>query len=207
MDLSIEAIEADLSRAEQTLGRPESAIHMQRAQVRATLLAAQVVDLTKAEQQDELPAPTANWVTITTPSGTRGFALPDDMSDRDRLEMAAGVLNLEPDDLATRADSESARPLWNPDRPWHERIWMAAEVLGMTRDEVRSAIDPTVNEEPLLAAARILGLVPDDLAARLSPTAGTVPELADDQRSQYADEDIDEDFFAEARKEHKGKRQ
>jgi hypothetical protein len=145
MDLSIEAIEADFASAERTLGRPEAAIYMQRAQVRATLRA---------------------------------------------MQAAADPIQ----DLLTPIASERVN---------REDIMITTTAYGSNYDVPKVASE----QDRIQAAAHLLGLNPDDLAARLSPTAGTVPELVDDQRSQYAEEDIDTDFFAEERKNHKGKRQ
>lgn len=105
MDLSLEAIEQDLNRAEQALGRPEAAIHSQRALVRATL------------RGQTSTGPDASPIHIepgsfdirelVSPDGSV-YLIPTGAALEDRLEVAARILNWDKADLRGAMDEFTA---------------------------------------------------------------------------------------------------
>jgi hypothetical protein len=91
LDITLEAIEADLAQAER--GGPYSAVHIARAQVRATLLAA-----------GRQPAPTPVWVNdtgqdilIAEGEVSTVYTVPTNASRQDRMEAAAHLLGVPAD--------------------------------------------------------------------------------------------------------------
>lgn len=108
MEITIEAIEEDLRRAEATLGRPEAAIHMQRAQVRATLLALESAPIPAedvAAPPVEMPASLPHIpqssidVAIVTDEARTIYVVPVGAVFEDRLVAAASLLAIEADVL------------------------------------------------------------------------------------------------------------
>lgn len=97
MDLSLEAIENDLNRAEVALGRPEAVIHSQRALIRATLRAQQPATSTSTEHIDGATGGVtvvSNDIQIVNADHWSTYVVPNGASSRDRIEAAARIMGL-----------------------------------------------------------------------------------------------------------------
>lgn len=232
LDLSLEAIEADLQRAEASGVPNVVAVLLARAQVRATLLAAGMAvprryvlgpdgDLEDANL-DALAASAAQAQPITMPPpatvtpgpdinvaqapGYSVFTVPDGASWQDRVEAAAMLLGVEKALLMLR--------LHDADGTWEDRVEAAAMLLGTDKETLAARLGPPPVEElvramkaeepPLEAPAEVdEDEDVDDEDQGLDVDPGFDDTFA--PVSGPEDDDIDADFFAEARAEHRGR--
>lgn len=161
LDVSLEAIEADLMRAEGSGSTAAIAVHLARAQVRATLLAAQ-------------PAPHEG----------RHEALPPDYP-------LAPVIWTGSVDIRVEDHAGEGHVFYVPAAAaFQDRVEAAAILLGMTPDQLAAGLAtvlfPSAQEDEH-----------DEDESQVADVEAPYP---------HADQDIDADFFAEAKAERKARR-